>query len=151
MTTQTTSDLSIVRTEHPNVARMREAFAAFDRGDLDAVLADMTEDCTWHNAGSGPIAGPHQGRAAITEMFVQLFTLTGGTFKTTPVSVLADDVHAVAVYDSTATIAGETKTMRWVLTDELDTEGRITAAHVFAYDQAAADDFMATALVLPQG
>ena len=60
-TTQITPDLSIVTTEQPNAVRMREAFAAFDRGDLDAVLADMADDCTWHNAGSGPIAGPHQG------------------------------------------------------------------------------------------
>ena len=35
-TTQTTPDLSIVRTEHPNAARLREGFAAFGRGDLDA-------------------------------------------------------------------------------------------------------------------
>ena len=144
-TTETKPDLSIVTDEHPNAISMRESFAAFARGDLDAVLDRMTDDCTWHNAGNGPIAGAHQGREAITSMFVQLFTLTDGTFTTTPLTILADDARAVAVYDATATVAGETRTMRWVLTDELDADGRTTSAHTFCYDQDAADALLARA------
>ena len=138
-TTGTTPDLSIVRTEHPNAARMREAFEAFARGDLEAVLADMTQDCRWHNAGTGPLAGAYQGHEAIAQMFTQLFVLTDGTFSTTPLTVLADDARAVCVYDSTATIAGQAATFRWVLVDELDTDGRVVAAHNACYDQPRAD------------
>ena len=144
-TTSTTADLSVVRTEHPNAARMRGAFEAFAVGDLDTVFADMTEDCTWHNAGTGPLAGAHQGREAITEMFGRLFTVTDGTFSTTPLTVLADDARAVGVYDSTATVAGETATYRWVLVDEVGADGRITAIYNTCYDQEAADALMARA------
>lgn len=142
-TTQITPDLSITTTEHPNAVRMREAFAAFARGDLDAVLADMTDDCTWTNAGSSAIAGDHTGKEAIAKMFVELFTITDGTFSTTPLTILADDARAVAVYDATATVAGRTETLRWVLVDELDADGKVSSAHCACYDQAAADALMA--------
>ena len=145
-TTKTTPDLSIVTTEHPNVARLRTAFAAFGAGELDVVLDEMADDCTWINAGSSPIAGAHQGREAITQMFVQLFTLTGGTYTASLISAFADDARAVAVYDATATVAGETETLRWVLTDEFDASGKIRATHVFCYDQAAADAHLAKAI-----
>jgi pyridoxine/pyridoxamine 5'-phosphate oxidase len=76
-------------------------------------------------------------------MFVQLFTLTDGTFKTTPLSIFADDARAVAVYDATATKDGRTVTLRWVLVDELDAEGKVVSTHCFCYDQQAADAHLA--------
>lgn len=149
-TTRIDSGLSVVRTEHPNAARMRASFDAFSRGDLAAVLAEMTPDCRWHNAGNGPLAGAHQGHEAIAQMFGQLFVLTDGTFTTTPVSILADDARAVGVYDSTATVAGETATLRWVLVDELDAAGQVVAAHNVCYDQAAADALLARGIAPQQ-
>lgn len=142
-TTRTTPDLSIVRTEHPNAANLREAFAAFARGDLDAVLDRMTDGCTWTNAGSGPLSGTYRGRKAIEQMFLQLFTLSDGSVTNTPLSILADDARSVGVYDSTLTVAGETATMRWVLVCELDADGRITAVHNACFEQAAADALLA--------
>lgn len=144
-TTRTTPDLSVVVTEHPNAAALRASFEAFGRGDLAAVLARMTPDCTWHNAGTGPLSGDHQGHEAITQMFTRLFVLTDGTFRTTPLTVVADDARAIAVYDATATAAGQTQTHRWVLVDELDASGRITAAYCGCFDQAAADALLAEA------
>ena len=138
-TTSTTSDLSITTTEHPNATRMRDAFEAFGRGDLDAVLENMTDDCTWFNEGASPLAGAHQGKEAIAQMFLQLFTLSDGTFTTEPITILADDARSLAVYDGTATIGGDTKTLRWVLCDEMTSDGKVAECHCFCYDQAAAD------------
>lgn len=138
-TTQTKSDLSIVKTEHANAARLREGFAAFGRGDLEHVRRQMTDDATWTNAGSSVLAGTHAGWDAISQMFGGLFEVTGGTFSMDLLSCLADDARAVAIYDATSTVAGQTRTMRFCFVQELNTEGLATATTVLAYDQAAAD------------
>lgn len=144
-TTKIKPDLSITRTEHPNAARLREGFAAFGRGDLEHVRKEMTDDATWTNAGSSPLAGTCSGWAAISEMFGRLFELTGGTFSMNLLSCLADDRRAVAIYDATSTVAGQTRTMRFCFVQELNAEGLATATNTLAYDQAAADAHLAGA------
>lgn len=142
-TTQITPDLSITRTEHPNAARLREGFAAFGRGDLDHVRREMTDDATWTNAGSSVLAGTYVGWNAIEQMFGTLFDVTGGTFSMDLLSCLADDARAVAIYDATSTVAGQTRTMRFCFVQELNAEGLATATTTLAYDQAAADAHLA--------
>ena len=142
-TTKTTPDLSIVTTQHPHAVRMREGFAAFARGDLDTVRTMLTADCVWINGGTSPIAGRHEGWAAIEAMFLQLFEATGGTFSMDLLSVLADDERAVAIYDATSTVAGQTRTMRFAFVQEMDADGLVCQTNVLAYDQAAADAHMA--------
>lgn len=137
-TTSTTPDTAGV-TEHPNARRIREAFEAFSRGDLETVRLSATDDATWTNAGSGPLAGTYRGWSEIVGMFGRLVELTGGTYRLEVRSVVADDSHGFAVYDSTSTVAGRTATNRWVLVDELAPDGRSTATRVFCYDQEAAD------------
>ncbi len=139
MATTTTSDLSIQTTDHPNALRLREAFDAFGRGDLETVRANMADTCTWTNAGTSPIAGTHTGWDQISSMFGKLLEMTGGTFSMKVLSTLADGTYAVAIYDATSTVAGVTETNRFVLVDDLDKQGKITATHSFAYDQAKAD------------
>ena len=113
-TTVTKPDLSITITEHPNVGRMRAGFDAFSRGDLDAVHATLTDDCTWTNSGTSAIAGTYQGWNQIVGMFAKLLDLTAGTFSMSLASTIADDTHAVTIYDATSTIAGVTESHRFV-------------------------------------
>jgi ketosteroid isomerase-like protein len=136
---------TVAGTEHPNVERVRAAFDAFARGDLDAVRDSATPDATWTNAGAGPLAGTFRGWPEVSGMFGRLFELTGGTFSMEVRSLLADDARAVAVYDGTSTVAGRTATHRFVLVDEMGPDGRATATTLLAYDQEAADRHMAGA------
>lgn len=138
-TTSSKPDLSITTTEHPNAQRLRDGFASFARGDLDAVRASFTPDITWTTAGSGPLAGEHRGWDAVAEMFGTLITVTDGTFSMDLQSVVADDRHAVAIYDATSTTGGTTATLRFVMVDEMTNAGLVRATRVFAYDQEAAD------------
>jgi ketosteroid isomerase-like protein len=142
-TTQITPDLSIVKTEHPHATRLREGFAAFGRGDLEHVRKDMTDDATWTNAGSSVLSGTYVGWGAISEMFGKLFEATAGTFHMDLLSCLADDARAVAIYDATSTVAGQTRTMRFCFIQEINSKGLATATTTLAYDQAAADAHMA--------
>ena len=142
-TTQITPDLAVVRTEHPNATALREGFAAFGRGDLEHVRGRLTEDCVWTIPGSSPLTGTYRGWDQIAGMFGTLFEATGGTFSMDVLSCLADDARAVAIYDSTSTVAGQTRTMRFVMIEELTPDGRAKDVVTLAYDQEAADAHLA--------
>jgi uncharacterized protein len=88
--------------EHPNVKRVRDAYAAFDKGDLDAALADLDGDAVFHFNGEGPLSGDHKGRKAIEAALIGTFELTGGTQKLEIRGIFADDQHAVVSLRETA-------------------------------------------------
>jgi ketosteroid isomerase-like protein len=88
--------------EHPNVARVRAAYAAFDKGDLNGALADLADDAVFHFKGEGPLSGDHKGRAEIEKVLIGTFELTGGTQKLEIRGIFADDEHAVVSLHETA-------------------------------------------------
>jgi ketosteroid isomerase-like protein len=88
--------------EHPNVKRVRDAYAAFDRGDLNTALVDLAGDAVFHFNGDGPLSGDHKGRAEIEKALIGTFELTAGTQKLEVRSVFADDQHAVVSLRETA-------------------------------------------------
>jgi ketosteroid isomerase-like protein len=58
-----------------NVARVREGYAAFGRGDVAALLATMADDVTWGMVGREsdvPMAGIRAGKAGVGEFFRSL-------------------------------------------------------------------------------
>jgi len=89
-------------TEHPNVARVRAAYAAFENADLNGALADLAVDAVFHFGGEGPNSGDHKGREAIETALINNFELTGGTQKLHVHSIFADDEHAVVSLRETA-------------------------------------------------
>jgi ketosteroid isomerase-like protein len=88
--------------EHPNVARVRDAYAAFAAGDLNGALKDLAEDAVFHFNGEGPNSGDHKGRAAIEKALIANFELTGGTQALDIKGIYADDDRAVVVLHETA-------------------------------------------------
>ncbi len=83
--------------EHPNVSRLRECYAAFGKGDL-AVLDDLfADEIVWIEGGRNQLAGRYEGRPAVYEMFGRLMTLTEGTFRVDVRALFADDTDGVAV------------------------------------------------------
>jgi ketosteroid isomerase-like protein len=42
--------------------------AAFDRGDVDAFLAAMTDDCVWESFTPAPDGRRHEGQAAVVRL-----------------------------------------------------------------------------------
>jgi ketosteroid isomerase-like protein len=88
---------------HPNEDLVRESFAAFGRGDMDALQKTWAEDIRWHIPGRSPLARDYQGIEQVTQGFALLAELTGGTASTELHDVLANDEHAVALF----TLRGE--------------------------------------------
>jgi uncharacterized protein len=93
--------------EHPNVARFREGYAAFAEGDLAALNDLFAEDVLWHVSGRSQLAGDYRGRDAVYELFGKLMELTGGTFHLDVHALFADDEHGVALVVTTGSRAGQ--------------------------------------------
>lgn len=96
--------------EHPNVARIREGYVAFAKGDFAGLNELFAEDMLWHEVGKNQLTGDYRGRDAVYGFFGTLMRITEGTFHLDVHTVLADDEHAVALVVTTAT-RGEVSVM----------------------------------------
>lgn len=113
--------------EHPNVQRIRDAYAAFSVGDLPAALKDLAPDAVFHFGGQGPLSGDHTGVDAISAALIGTFETTAGTQKLDISGVYADDHHGVVVLHETASRPdGATLDIDEVHVLAIDGEGRIT-------------------------
>ena len=62
--------------EHPNVARIRDGYAAFAKGDFAALTDLLAEDLVWHQGGRSQLAGDYRGREAVFGYFAKLMEVT---------------------------------------------------------------------------
>lgn len=128
--------------EHPNVKRVRDAYAAFAALDLDTALKDLAPDAVFHFNGDGPNSGDHKGREAITAALVKNFELTNGTQALDIKGIYADDRHSIVVLQETATRTdGATLDIDEVHLLALDDQGRITDLWDLPSDHALHDSF----------
>jgi uncharacterized protein len=128
--------------EHPNVQRIRDAYAAFSAGDLTAALKDLAPNAVFHFNGSGPLSGDHTGLDDISAALIGTFELTAGTQKLDIASVFADDHHGVVVLRETASRPdGATLDIDEVHVLAIDDEGRITDLWDLPTDPAIHDRF----------
>ena len=92
---------------HQDEDLVRGAFAAFGRGDLDAMRDQyLAEDIRYHYPGRGALAGDHDGVPEVLAVFGRAFELTGGTLQLELHDVIASDEHAVALYTARGERAG---------------------------------------------
>jgi uncharacterized protein (TIGR03086 family) len=57
----------------PNHAGLARFSAAFGSGDVDAIMARMTEDCVFESTGPSPDGQRHEGQAAVRAAWEQFF------------------------------------------------------------------------------
>lgn len=97
---------------HPLEAIIREAYAAFGRGDVDGYLEACTEDFEFHVPGNCGIAGTYAGHDGIYALAGKAMSITGGTFREDVEDVLANDTHAVVLARHHFTREGQSKDYR---------------------------------------
>jgi ketosteroid isomerase-like protein len=91
---------------HPNVARIRDGYAAFAKGDF-AVLTDLfAEDLLWHDSGRNQLSGDYRGRESVFGLFGKLMEVAEGSLRIGLHALFADDEHAVALVVITASRGG---------------------------------------------
>jgi uncharacterized protein len=97
--------------EHPNVARIRDGYAAFAKGDFAALSDLFAEDLLWHVNGRSQFAGDYRGRESVFGFFGKLMEVTEGSLHLDLHAVFADDEHGVALTVVTASRGGRSVTV----------------------------------------
>ena len=58
-------------TTRATIEAIKRLDAAFDRGDIDAFMAAMTDDCVWESFTPAPDGQRHEGQAAVRRAMVE--------------------------------------------------------------------------------
>jgi ketosteroid isomerase-like protein len=94
---------------HPLEAVIREAYAAFGRGDVNGYLAACAPDFVFNVAGRGGICGAWTGQKGMYELASKAMAISAGTFNEEVEDVLANDRHAVVLARHRLTREGSVK------------------------------------------
>jgi ketosteroid isomerase-like protein len=130
-------------TADENAAIMRRAYAAFNSGDMNTLIALFDEGAVWHLPGRSRFADDYQGRDATLAYFGQLGQETEGTFQAELQHLLADDEdRVVGIQRSTAQRDGKHLDVADCIVFELK-DGRITDGREHFHDLYAWDEFWA--------
>ena len=97
---------------HVTEQTIREAYAAFGRGDLDGYFRLCAENFVFHIPGRGGISGTYSGKAGLYELAGKAMNLSGGTFTEEVEDVLENDAHAVVLTRHRFTRDGTAKDYR---------------------------------------
>jgi ketosteroid isomerase-like protein len=125
---------------HPNEDLVRESFAAYGRGDLDAARKYQTDDIRYHQPGRNPTAGDYEGQEQVIGVMARFGELTGGTLSIELHDVLANDQHAVAMMTMRGERAGKQLNENVVIVFHLR-DGKIAEVWAHPTDQYANDEF----------
>lgn len=128
--------------EHPNVALVRQGFAASADGDTQTLSELMAADVVWHSPGRNQISGTYHGVAEIMGYFGKFAALCQGQFQVELLDVLANDHRAIALTRDTATRNGVTLSWEGGVVFHLQ-DGMLIEAWAFNYDQHQVDAFWA--------
>jgi ketosteroid isomerase-like protein len=130
-------------TADENAAIMGRAYAAFNSGDMNTLIALFDDGVVWHLPGRSRFADDYQGRDATLAYFGQLGQETGGTFQAELQHLLADDEdRVIGMQRSRAQRDGKQLDVANCIVFELK-DGRITDGREYFHDLYAWDEFWA--------
>jgi len=109
------TNTTIPRTD-PKIEAIQRVYAAFGRGDLEAVLAELADDVDWASEAtttSAPWYGKYAGKGEVPRFFGALGTSVE-TKEFIPLSFTANDTDVMVVihWTITARATGRTATMQ---------------------------------------
>jgi uncharacterized protein len=127
---------------HPNEDLLRGAFAAFQRGDMEALQSKyFAADIRYHVAGRSQVAGDYEGVEQVLGLFGRLFELSAGTLRIELHDVVANDQHGVALFTVSAERGGRQIADNEILVGHVSADGKATEIWTRAGDQYAFDEF----------
>ncbi|MGW0517621.1 nuclear transport factor 2 family protein [Crossiella sp. NPDC003009] len=122
--------------EHPHVALIRRYYAAYAKGDLNALREFFDPGIRWTIPGHHPLAGTKTGVKEVLAFFTELGR---AGFRAEVLFLAADGDWVVDMHRGWST-SPPGLDITWVLAYRIQ-RGRIVAAVNFAADQHAADAF----------
>jgi uncharacterized protein len=127
---------------HPNEELLREAFAAFQQGDLAALQNKyFAADIRYHVAGRSLISGDYQGIDEVFGFFGRLFELSEGSLRLDLHDVVANDQHGVALFAVHAERNGRQLADNEILIAHPGPDGKAAEIWTQPADQYASDEF----------
>ena len=83
---------------HTSVDIVRDGYAAFARGDMDALQKKFfAPDITWHYAGKSQLGGRYQGIEQVLRWLCRSYELSEGTLTIELHEVVGNDTHVIAL------------------------------------------------------
>ncbi|MGH8891926.1 MAG: nuclear transport factor 2 family protein [Actinomycetes bacterium] len=125
---------------HPNEQLVRDGFAAFSAGDMDALRRVIAADAIWHVPGRSPLSGSYKGVDEVLGFFARTMERSGGTFAVDLHDVVGNDEHVFAAYGVSGKREGKTLRDNAVLVFHVR-DGLVTEAWASSGDQYATDEF----------
>jgi hypothetical protein len=96
---------------HRNEDVLRNAYAAFSRGDLDGYLQHCSEAIVFHVPGHTPMSGTH-AREQFKAFIARLMELCDGTFRETVLDVVANERRGLVLAEHELRRNGRTHVYR---------------------------------------
>lgn len=94
--------MTLTPTAQANKELVENAYAAFARGDIQAVLRAFDENILWHVPGRGQLSRDYHGHQEVLGFFQHFMELSGGTFRIRVDDVLANDERVIALVTESA-------------------------------------------------
>ena len=122
--------------EKENTQVVKDAYAAFQRGDVAAIVNSCDENVEWHGVigteGVLPQSGRRRGRAEVAEFFKQVAETTDFTsFEPKEFVAQADKVVALGSYSARLKPSGQTYASDWVMVFTVR-NGKVTGFQEFS-------------------
>ncbi len=125
---------------HPNEEFLRESYAIFSKGDMQALSEMFADDVVFHPPGRGPLSVVSRGKEELLGYLSKLFELSGGTFRAELHDVVANDEHAVGLQTSRAERGGKTLETHDVLVAHIE-NGKFREIWFHSDDSQSGDEF----------
>ena len=126
------------------IALVRDAYAAINDHDLDALGQLLADDCIRrYIRGPAPIAGDHEGREAVLASYRYMWEHTGGDHHLEIGNILANELLAASYHQETATRKRDGVKLdapmftRWIVKD-----GKIAEIWDYANDVPGLNEFL---------
>jgi len=130
--------------EHPNAAKVRQAYTAMATGDITWMQQNSSPDIVFTQLGRNPIAGVFEGQEKMFGHFGQFVGYTGGDFQFHIGDLLANDDKVVALLHLScgrADGSGERLELDEVHVIEFDPDGKVAKLRAIPEDTYALDEF----------
>ena len=117
--------------EQANVRLVQEAYAAFNRGDIQAALNSLSDNVEWIAPGVEPVAGTYRGKDGVAQFFQKVKeTVEFSAFEPREYVAQGDRVVALGNYKATAHATGKLYQCDWVMSFTLR-DGKVTKFQEF--------------------
>ncbi len=124
-------------TDHPNAAIIRASVEAMNRGDLEGAAEHLADDVEWHEIGRSE---PIRGKQALADRYADM--PAGGSITVDLHDVVANDEHAIALVEATATMGDQSLKYRTAEIFHMR-DGKITERWAFSDDTERINEFFA--------